>query len=182
MEDHGRVDVLVNNAGRSIRRGVDRSYERIHDFQRTIQLNYLGAVQLTLSVLPGMRERGRGHIVNVSSIAVQANAPRFASYVASKAALDAFAECVAAEVRHDRVIFTTIHMPLVRTSMISPTQLYDLAPAISPERAAAMVCEAIVTRPRQVGTAPGTLLGYSDRIAPGMMRRARNLVYRMLPD
>jgi NAD(P)-dependent dehydrogenase (short-subunit alcohol dehydrogenase family) len=182
LAEHGRVDVLVNNAGRSIRRGIDHSYERIHDFERTMQLNYLGAVQLTLAFLPGMRERKRGHIVNVSSIAVQAGAPRFASYVASKAALDAFARCVAAEVRHDGVRFTTVHMPLVRTAMIAPTKLYDLAPAISSERAASMVCDAIIRRPNEVGTAPGSLVAMGNRLAPRTMNLARNAAYRVLPD
>jgi short-subunit dehydrogenase len=179
---HGRVDVLVNNAGHSIRRGVDRSYERLHDFDRTMQLNYFAAVQLTLGFLPGMRERHRGHVVNVSSIAAQAHPPRFAGYVASKAALDAFTDCVAAEVRHDGVRFTTVHLPLVRTPMIEPTALYDLAPAMSASRAAAMVCDAIARRPRHVGTTSGSLIAVASTLAPRSAAIARQLAYRAVPD
>ena len=120
LEQHGGVDVLVNNAGRSIRRSVKASYDRFHDYERTMQLNYFGALKLILAFLPGMRERRSGHIVNVSSIGVQTNTPRFSAYVASKSALDAFSRCVAPEVIGDNVNFTTVFMPLVRTPMIAP--------------------------------------------------------------
>ena len=127
LQEHGRVDVLVNNAGRSIRRSIALSYDRFHDFERTMQLNYFGAVRLILTLLPVMRQHspdGRygGHIINISSIGVQTNTPRFSAYVASKAALDAFSRCIASEVIDDGVHLTTIHMPLVRTPMIAPDQ------------------------------------------------------------
>ena len=122
LADHRNVDMLVNNAGRSIRRSIALSYDRFHDFERTMQLNYFGAVKLIIGLLPHMRERGSGHIVNVSSIGVQTNPPRFSAYVASKAALDAFTRVVASEVIGDGVTFTTIHMPLVRTPMIAPDE------------------------------------------------------------
>ena len=134
LADHRNVDMLVNNAGRSIRRSIALSYDRFHDFERTMQLNYFGAVKLIIGLLPHMRERGSGHIVNISSIGVQTNPPRFSAYVASKAALDAFTRVVASEVIGDGVTFTTIHMPLVRTPMIAPTKMYDAFPAISPRR------------------------------------------------
>jgi NAD(P)-dependent dehydrogenase (short-subunit alcohol dehydrogenase family) len=183
LDAHGRVDVLVNNAGHSIRRAIRRSYDRIHDFERTMQLNYLGAVQLTLGVLPIMRAHQRGHIVNVSTYAVQGMIPRFAAYAASKAALDAFADCVAAEVRHDGVRFTTVHMPLVRTNMIAPTRVYAHLPAISPDRAAGIVCDAIVRRPHVVSSLEGTAMAVGNRLAPrGLSVAARNAVYRLTPD
>ena len=122
LADHRNVDMLVNNAGRSIRRSIALSYDRFHDFERTMQLNYFGAVKLIIGLLPHMRERGSGHIVNISSIGVQTNPPRFSAYVASKAALDAFTRVVASEVIGDGVTFTTIHMPLVRTPMIAPDE------------------------------------------------------------
>jgi NAD(P)-dependent dehydrogenase (short-subunit alcohol dehydrogenase family) len=75
LEEHGGVDVLVNNAGRSIRRSVKLSYDRFHDYERTMQLNYFGAVRLILMLLPSMTARRRGHIINVSSIGVQTNTP-----------------------------------------------------------------------------------------------------------
>ena len=122
LADHRGVDMLVNNAGRSIRRSIALSYDRFHDFERTMQLNYFGAVKLIIGLLPHMRERGSGHIVNISSIGVQTNPPRFSAYVASKAALDAFTRVIASEVIGDGITFTTIHMPLVRTPMIAPDE------------------------------------------------------------
>ena len=157
LADHHRVDMLVNNAGRSIRRSISLSYERFHDFERTMQLNYFGAIKLIIGLLPRMRERGFGHVVNVSSIGVQTNPPRFSAYVASKAALDAFTRVVASEVIGDGVTFTTIHMPLVRTPMIAPTKMYDAFPAISPDEAADMICEAMRSRPKHMGTRLGHL-------------------------
>ena len=139
--------MLVNNAGRSIRRSVEVSYDRFHDYERTIQLNYLGTIKLIIGVLPHMRERRSGHIVNVSSIGVQTNPPRFSAYVASKSALDAFTRVVSSETIGDNVTFTTIHMPLVRTPMIAPTKIYDSFPTISPEEAADLVCEASARSP-----------------------------------
>ena len=134
LADHPSIDVLVNNAGRSIRRSVALSYDRIHDYERTIRLNYLGTVKLILALLPHMREQKSGHIVNVSSIGVQTNPPRFSAYVASKSALDAFTRVASSETIGDNVTFTTIHMPLVRTPMIAPTKMYDSFPTISPGR------------------------------------------------
>ena len=114
LAEHGRVDILVNNAGRSIRRSIGNSYDRFHDFQRTMQLNYFGALKLILGLLPGMRERKTGHIINVSSIGAQTNTPRFSAYVASKSALDAFSRSIASEIVEDGVNITTVYMPLVR--------------------------------------------------------------------
>ena len=143
LAQHGYVDVLINNAGRSIRRSIALSYDRFHDFERTMQLNYFGAVKLILKLLPRMRERRSGQIINISSIGVQTNTPRFSAYVASKAALDAFSRCMASEIIDDGVEVTTIHMPLVRTNMIAPTKLYDHFPAITPDEAGEMVRELV---------------------------------------
>jgi thioester reductase-like protein len=181
-EDHRHVDMLVNNAGRSIRRSIALSYERFHDFERTMQINYFGAVKLIVGLLPQMRARGQGHIVNVSSIGVQTNPPRFSAYVASKAALDAFTRVVASEVIGDGVTFTTIHMPLVRTPMIAPTKLYDAFPAISPEEAADMICEALRTRAKHMGTPLGTAGEVAYALAPEAVDRLLHLAYRVFPD
>ena len=182
LERHGRVDVLVNNAGRSIRRSLDLSYDRFHDFERTMQLNYFGSVRLILGVLPAMRERQRGHIVNVSSVGVQAGVPRFSAYVASKAALDAFSECAQAEVHGDGVRFTTVYMPLVRTPMISPTKIYDRMPAIAPDDAAQMLCDAITYRPRHLGTVIGTAAAMSNAVAPWAADAVKNVGYQLFPE
>jgi NAD(P)-dependent dehydrogenase (short-subunit alcohol dehydrogenase family) len=181
-DDHRHVDMLVNNAGRSIRRSIALSYERFHDFERTMQLNYFGAVKLIIGLLPRMRSRGFGHIVNVSSIGVQTNPPRFSAYVASKAALDAFTRVVASEVVGDGVTFTTIHMPLVRTPMIAPTKIYDAFPAITPEQAADMICEALRTRPKHMGTPLGTAGEIAYALAPEAVDRILHLAYRVFPD
>jgi thioester reductase-like protein len=182
LADHHNVDMLVNNAGRSIRRSIALSYERFHDFERTMQLNYFGAVKLIIGLLPRMRERGFGHIVNISSIGVQTNPPRFSAYVASKAALDAFTRVVASEVIGDGVTFTTIHMPLVRTPMIAPTKMYDAFPAISPDEAADMICEAMRSRPKHMGTRLGTFGEIAYTLSPSAVDRLLHLAYRVFPD
>jgi thioester reductase-like protein len=182
LADHRNVDMLVNNAGRSIRRSIALSYDRFHDFERTMQLNYFGAVKLIIGLLPHMRERGSGHIVNVSSIGVQANPPRFSAYVASKAALDAFSRVVASEVIGDGVTFTTIHMPLVRTPMIAPTKMYDAFPTLSPEEAADMICEALRDRPKEMGTWMGKFGEVAYTLSPSAVDRLLHLAYRVFPD
>jgi NAD(P)-dependent dehydrogenase (short-subunit alcohol dehydrogenase family) len=180
--EHGRVDILVNNAGRSIRRSVALSYDRFHDFERTMQLNYFGALKLILQLLPGMRERKFGHIVNVSSIGVQTNTPRFSAYVASKAALDAFSRCIGSEVIDDNVHITTIHMPLVRTPMIAPTKMYDAFPTISPEEAAEMITDAIIRRPKKVATKLGTFGEVLYSLAPKASDAILHQGYKLFPD
>jgi NAD(P)-dependent dehydrogenase (short-subunit alcohol dehydrogenase family) len=180
--DHPAIDVVVNNAGRSIRRSVALSYDRFHDFERTVQLNYLGAVRLILLVLPHMRKRKRGHIVNISSIGVQTNPPRFSAYVASKAALDAFTRVIASETIADRVTFTTIHMPLVRTPMIAPTKLYDAFPAISPDEAADLICQAIRSHPKVINTRLGRFAEVAYALNPKAVDQLLHLAYRLFPD
>jgi thioester reductase-like protein len=182
FSEHPAVDMLVNSAGRSIRRSVALSYDRFHDFERTIQLNYLGAVKLILGVLPHMRERKGGHVVNVSSIGVQTNPPRFSAYVASKAALDAFTRVVSSETIGDNVTFTTIHMPLVRTPMIAPTKIYDSFPTISPDEAADLICEAIREKPKQINTRLGTFGEVAYALAPKAVDQILHMAYKVFPD
>ncbi|HEY6672611.1 MAG TPA: SDR family oxidoreductase [Solirubrobacterales bacterium] len=186
LEQHGRVDVLVNNAGRSIRRSVELSYERFHDFERTMQLNYFGALRLILSLLPAMRKpsKGRkgGQIINVSSIGVQTHTPRFSAYVASKAALDAWSRCVASEVVDDGVHITTIYMPLVRTPMIAPTKMYDAFPTSTPEEAAEMITNAMINKPKKVATRLGNFGELLYNVAPKASDAILNTAYKLFPD
>ena len=147
MEDHGRIDILINNAGKSIRRSIKQSYERFHDFERLMQLNYFAAIRLVMGVLPHMSERKQGHIINVSTMGVLANSPRFSGYIASKAALDAFSRCVQAEFLDKDVKFTTINMPLVRTPMIDPTRLYKACPRSRRQRRRTCWCRPSSTGP-----------------------------------
>ncbi|MBI2169908.1 MAG: SDR family oxidoreductase [Actinobacteria bacterium] len=182
LHDHEGIDMLVNNAGRSIRRSIRLSYDRFHDFERTMSINYFGAVRLILGLLPHMTDRRFGHIVNISSIGVQANPPRFSAYVASKAALDAFTRIVGTETYGDGITFTTIHMPLVRTPMISPTKLYDAFPTATPDEAAEMVVRALIERPNHINTRLGTFGEVAYALAPKAVDQLLHVAFRVFPD
>jgi NAD(P)-dependent dehydrogenase (short-subunit alcohol dehydrogenase family) len=182
LREHGHVDILINNAGRSIRRSVQYSFDRFHDFERTMQLNYFGALRLILGFAPLMLERRSGHIVNISSIGVLASPPRFSAYVASKAALDAFSWCAAAEFADRNVRFTTVNMPLVRTPMIAPTRLYDAFPTLSPDQASDLVMKAIVDKPKRVATGLGLAGAVAQAVAPRVSELVLNQAYRLFPD
>ena len=182
LADHEGIDMLVNNAGRSIRRSVKLSYDRFHDFERTMTLNYFAPVRLVLALLPHMSARRFGHIVNVSSIGVQTNPPRFSAYVASKAALDAFSRVVATEVVGDGVTFTNVHMPLVRTPMIAPTTIYDRFPTLSPEQAADLLVHALEDQPKHVGTRLGSVATLANAMAPKLVDAVLHTAYHLFPD
>ena len=176
------VDFVVNNAGRSIRRSLRLSHDRFHDFERTMQLNYFGAIRLVMGLLPQMREQKRGHVVNISSIGVQTNPPRFSAYVASKSALDSWSNVVASELVGDGITFTGIHMPLVRTPMIAPTKIYDKFPTISPAQAADQVIKAMVERPHEINTMLGNAGAVAHTVAPKLTFRLLNMAYHVFPD
>jgi NAD(P)-dependent dehydrogenase (short-subunit alcohol dehydrogenase family) len=176
------VDFVVNNAGRSIRRSLALSHDRFHDFERTMQLNYFGAIRLVMGLLPRMREQQRGHVVNISSIGVQTNPPRFSAYVASKSALDSWSNVVASELVGDGITFTGIHMPLVRTPMIAPTKIYDKFPTISPAQAADLVIKAMVERPHEINTLLGNAGAIAHTVAPKLAFRVLNMAYHVFPD
>jgi NAD(P)-dependent dehydrogenase (short-subunit alcohol dehydrogenase family) len=182
LRDHGGCDYLINNAGRSIRRGVLNSLDRFHDFERTMQLNYFGALRLIMGFLPSMVAKKRGHIINISSIGVLSNAPRFSAYVASKSALDSFAACAASEFVDKGVDFTTINMPLVRTPMIAPTKMYENVPTLSPDQAAELVVEAIVYKPVRIATRLGVFGAVCHAIAPKFTQILLNTAFNMFPD
>jgi NAD(P)-dependent dehydrogenase (short-subunit alcohol dehydrogenase family) len=182
LEQHGRVDILVNNAGKSIRRSIGLSYDRLHDYERTMQLNYFGALKLILRLLPGMRERKSGQIINISSIGVQTNTPRFSAYVASKAALDAFSRCIASEIVDDGVQITTIHMPLVKTPMIAPTKMYDAFPTSTPDEAADMIANAVIYKPKKIATRLGNFGELLYNISPKASDAILNTAYKLFPE
>ena len=174
------IDVLVNNAGRSIRRAIGESYERVHDYERTMALNYFGPVRLMLGLLPKMRTRGMGHVVNVSSAGVQMGTPLFSAYIASKAALDAFTRVAASEASGDGVRFTTLHMPLVRTPMIEPTKEFRNIPALRPDEAADLVLRALVTRESHIGTRVAALFDLGHVVAPEAVERMVSFGQRLV--
>jgi thioester reductase-like protein/NADP-dependent 3-hydroxy acid dehydrogenase YdfG len=178
----GHVDYLVNNAGRSIRRSVVNSTDRLHDYERVMAVNYFGAVRMVLALLPHWRERRFGHVVNVSSAGVLARNPKYSSYLPTKAALDAFSDVVASETLSDHITFTNIHMPLVRTPMITPSRRLNPVPAISPERAAAMVMRGLVEKPARIDTPLGTLAEAGNYFAPRTSRRFLHQLYLGYPD
>jgi len=182
IADHGGVDFLVNNAGRSIRRAIESSYERFHDFERTMQLNYFGCLRVTMGLLPGMVAKKKGHVVNISSIGVLTNAPRFSAYVASKAALDAWTRCASSEFADQGVTFTTINMPLVRTPMIAPTKIYNNVPTLSPEEAADMIAQACIAKPVRIATRLGIFGEVLHALVPRVAQISMNTTFRMFPD
>jgi NAD(P)-dependent dehydrogenase (short-subunit alcohol dehydrogenase family) len=182
LDQHGRVDVLINNAGRSIRRSVKRSIDRPHDYERTMQLNYFGAVRLILAFLPGMREQQWGHIINISTSGTSVKPPRFSGYLASKAALETFSTCIAAELADEGIRFTNVQMPLVRTPMIEPSGVYRGMRALSPELAAERIVQAMIHRPRNIGTPISDFAEFADSISQSPMAAARAAGYRMTKD
>jgi short-subunit dehydrogenase len=181
-EDHGPIDILVNNAGRSIRRSIRQSYDRFHDYERTMQLNYFAAVRLILGVLPSMAERRQGVIINVSSLGVLATPPRFSAYVASKSALDAFSKVLQAEYLDKDISVTTINMPLVRTPMIDPTPFYRYVPAMTPEEAADLICDAIIDKPKRIATRLGIFAQIMTSLLPSLSDAVLNTAYKLFPE
>jgi NAD(P)-dependent dehydrogenase (short-subunit alcohol dehydrogenase family) len=182
LDEHAAIDFLVNNAGRSIRRSMTLSHDRFHDFERTMQLNYFGTIKLVMGLIEHMKERGSGHIVNISSIGVQTRPPRFAAYVASKSALDAWTRCVSSEVVGRGVTFTTIHMPLVKTPMIAPTKMYDAFPTLTPDEAGDMVCEALRAKPKEINTKLGTFGAVAYSLMPKAVDQILHVAYKVFPD
>jgi len=182
LEEHGHVDILVNNAGRSIRRSIELSYDRFHDFERTMQLNYFGSLRLIMGFMPTMTHRRKGHIINISSIGVLANSPRFSAYVASKAALDAFSRCAQGELSGKGISFTTINMPLVKTPMIAPTKMYESVPTLTPEEAADLVVKGIIEKPSRIATRLGIFASVINALAPKAYEVVMSTAFELFPD
>ena len=182
LKDHGQVDILVNNAGRSIRRSIEASYDRFHDFERTMQLNYFGSIRLIMGFMPAMTARRKGHFINISSIGVLANSPRFSAYVASKAALDAFSRCAQGELSGKGISFTTINMPLVKTPMIAPTRMYDSVPTLTPDEAADLVVRGIIEKPSRIATRLGIFSAVVNAVAPKAYEVVMNTAFELFPD
>lgn len=182
LDEHGGVDMLVNNAGRSIRRSLALSYDRLHDVERTVAINYVAPARLILALLPQMVARGDGHVVNILSWGVQVKAPKFAAYIASKSALDVFSRIAGRETYGDGVTFTNIRLSLVRTDMIGPTEAYRRSPAMSPEQAAAKVVRALEERPVTVNTLVGSVSEVLNLLAPRLSDAVSYAAARRFPD
>jgi NAD(P)-dependent dehydrogenase (short-subunit alcohol dehydrogenase family) len=182
LAEHDQVDILVNNAGISIRRSVQKSYDRVHDFERTLALNFLGAVRLIMGFLPAMRAQEQGQILNVSTIGVQVNVPRYGAYIASKAALDAFSRVLAVEALKDGIKVTTIYMPLIKTPMMKSTTIYDAFPMRTAEQAANLIVNGIIHQPKRVATPVGNLFELAYGVAPNAIDRVLNAAYQLYPE
>ncbi|MEP1894612.1 SDR family NAD(P)-dependent oxidoreductase [Alloalcanivorax venustensis] len=182
LTEHGGVDILVNNAGRSIRRSVMHSLDRFHDYQRTMQLNYFGAIRLAMNLIPAMQARGQGHVINVSTMGVQSAPARFSAYLGSKSALEGWTLAAQNELVHTGVEFTLMNYPLVRTPMIAPTAIYRYVPAMSEERAVDWLCEAIVTRPKRKVPAFGLASQVMYQILPKTSELIVNTSFQLLRD
>ena len=181
LAEHGAVDYLVNNAGRSIRRSLALSYDRFHDVERTMAINFFGPVRLTLGLLPAMRAQRFGHVVNILTWGVQLKAPKFSAYIASKSALDAWSRVAARETYGDNVTFTNMRFSLVRTAMSAPTEAYAGRGA-TPEQAAARVVRALERRPVHVNTLAGNVGELLGVVAPRLSDWLFHRFDRMFPD
>jgi NAD(P)-dependent dehydrogenase (short-subunit alcohol dehydrogenase family) len=178
-EQHGALDIVVSNAGKSLRRSLHDQYDRPHDFQRTIAINYLGPIQLLLGVLPAMRERGGGHIVNVSSVGVRVPpGPQWGVYQASKGAFDRWLRSVAPELHADGVDVTSVYFALVRTRMIEPTPILRKLPGLDPDEAADVIAKAIIQRPRTVAPPWVGPVELASVLLAGPADRAARIWYR----
>lgn len=180
--EHGHIDVLINNAGRSIRRAVEHTYDRLHDYERLMRVNYFAAVRLTLGLLPGMVEHGAGHVISISSIGAISNAARFAAYNASKAALEAFTRSAAAEYADRNVSFSVVNMPLVRTPMVAPTKIYDHMHLLEPDQAADLVCRALIERSSRLTTGLGTAAQLAEGLLPELNTAVMSENFRLFPE
>lgn len=182
IDEHGRVDILINNAGRSIRRSVVFSVDRFHDFQRTMQLNYFGAIRIALNLIPSMVERGDGHIINISTLGVQTGVPRFSAYLGSKCALEGWTSAAQNELAHKGIDFTLINYPLVRTPMIAPTKAYDRFPALTEAQAAQWLCNAVVRRPKRIVPTSGLVFVGMNYLIPRTTEFLINIGYQVAPE
>ncbi len=181
LAEVGPVDYLVNNAGRSIRRSLELSHDRFHDFERTMAVNYFAPVRLTMGLLPAMRAQGFGHIVNIGTWGVQLKAPKFSAYIASKTALDTWSRIAGREAYGDGVTFTNLRFALVRTEMVAPTEAYS-GHGATPGQAAERVVRALEDRPLTMNTLAGSAGEIANLVAPRTTDLLFNLAHRRLPD
>ncbi len=168
LAEHGKIDVLINNAGRSIRRPVAKSLDRFHDYERCMQINYFAAMRLILKVLPAMLEAGDGHIVNVLTWGTLLPAANFTAYNASKSALGAATQGMDAELRRKGIPFTSIHYPLVHTAMSAPTKHYAKIPGMTPEQAGKWIVKAVRKRPARIAPSYAVMGGVNNTLFPGL--------------
>lgn len=180
LDQHGRVDILINNAGHSIRRSIKFSLDRFHDYERLMQLNYFGAIRMAMNLLPGMAERKQGHIINVSTMGVLANPARFSAYLGSKWALEGWSWVAANEFAHTGVVISTINYPLVRTPMIAPTKIYEYTPAMSTDKAVDWMLDLVITQNKRKAGPFGLFALSMYYLVPKTAESVVNAAYQMI--
>ena len=180
LADHPRIDVLVNNAARSIRRPITESLDRVHDYERTININYLAAVRLTLGLMPRFLEQGHGHVVVSTSMSTQIPIPLFSAYLASKSALESFARSLSAELGDRGITTTIVHFPMVRTEMSTATEIYQAMPMMSPRKAARWLVKAAESRPARVTSITGRFGELGMATAPGVITAVTRPLFRRM--
>lgn len=180
LAEHPRIDVLVNNAARSIRRPITASLDRMHDYERTMAINYFGAVRLTLALVPRFLEQGHGHVVISSSMSTQLPIPLFSAYLASKSALESFTRSLVAELGSDGITATTVYFPMVRTEMSGRTDIYQAMPMLSADRAAGWLVRAVVDRPARVTSLQGAAGEIGMAALPGTLTAGMRPLFRRM--
>ncbi|MEJ7636296.1 SDR family NAD(P)-dependent oxidoreductase [Aeromicrobium sp.] len=180
LADHPRIDALVNNAGRSIRRPIKDSVDRVHDYERTMAINYFGALRLTLAMVPRFLQQGHGHVVISSSMSTQVPIPLFSAYLASKAALESFTRSLTAELGHQGMTSTVVYFPMVRTEMSGATQIYQAMPMLSADKAANWLVKAVVDKPTRVSSLPGAMGELGMAALPGVVTRVSQPLFRRM--
>lgn len=180
LADHGRVDVLVSNAARSIRRPIVDSLDRLHDHERVMAINYFAAVRLIHFVLPSMLATGRGHVVVSSTLSTQVPIPLFSAYLASKSALESYVRSLSAELGHRGITTSTVHFPMVRTEMSGGTEIYRAMSMMSPDEAGRWIERAVVSRPSRITSAFGVAGETSMALLPGVVTRATAPFFRRM--
>lgn len=180
LADHPRIDVLVNNAAHSIRRPITESLDRVHDYERTININYLAAVRMTLGLMPRFLEQGHGHVVVSTSMSTQVPIPLFSAYLASKSALESFARSLSAELGDRGITTTMVHFPMVRTEMALATDIYEAMPMLSPRKAAGWLVKAAEARPTRITTMTGRLGDLGMATAPGVITAVTRPLFRRM--
>lgn len=182
-DDQGPLDIIINNAGKSIRRSLDLQYDRPQDFERTIDINYLGPVRLLLGLLPPMRQAGHGHIVNVSTIGVRiAPGPRWGAYQASKGAFDVWLRSVAPELHADGIAVSSVYMALIHTRMSAPTPIMHKLPGLDPDAAAGVIAKAVIDRPRSLAPLWAWPANMLAALLPGPIDRGMRVMHRLSTD
>ncbi|MGA8987994.1 SDR family NAD(P)-dependent oxidoreductase [Aeromicrobium sp.] len=180
LAEHPRIDALVNNAGRSIRRPIKDSLDRVHDYERTMAINYFGAVRLTLALLPRFLAQGHGHVVISSSMSTQVPIPLFSAYLASKSALESFTRSLTAELGHRGITSTVVYFPMVRTEMSGATSIYQAMPMLSADKAANWLVKAVVDQPTRVTSLPGAMGEVGMATLPGVITKVAQPLFRRM--